>query len=287
MIHFTMDLTRTEAFLAAFHDANPGVTSRAFEALPVTCGERTFASTYASLISMLPDADAGAQPLAVLDLACGDGHLLALLLASRSASRLALIGVDLSAGELAAARSRLGEGAALYRCKAQQLPLASGSVDMVFSHLALMLLDDADVVMREVRRVLKPGGRFAGVVSAQPPANPALDRFIALYAGASKRPEAAGLRIGDARWRSEDGIRSLLAPTFDSLEVDDLHISHRYTPAKLWDWHLGMYDTDLLTIDGRADLRRRYLLALRPLCGPNGDLQFEDRYRQFSARAAR
>ena len=283
-----MNLTRTETYLTAFHDANPGVTSRAFEALPVTCGERRFASTYASLISTLPAASA--QPLTVLDLACGDGHLLALLYASRPASRLALIGVDLSAGELAAARARLGENAALHRCKAQQLPLASGSVDVVFSHLALMLMDDADGVVREVRRVLKPGGLFAGVVSARPAANPALALFIALYADAPKRPEVAGMRFGDARWRSEDGIRSLLAPAFDPPAFDDLIATRRCTPAQLWNWFLGMYDTDLLTPAGREDLRQRYLLALRPLCspcGPKGDLRFEERYRQFSARAAR
>ena len=282
-----MNLTRTETYLTAFHDANPGVTSRAFEALPVTSGERAYASTCESLISTLPAA--GAQPLAVLDLACGDGHLLALLQASRPAGRLALIGVDLSPGELAAAHARLGDRAALYRCKAQQLPLASGSVDVVFSHLALMLMDDADGVVREVRRVLKPGGLFAGVVSARPAANPALDLFIALYASAPKRPEVAGLRFGDARWRSGDGIRSLLSPAFDPPAFDDLIATRRCTPAQLWDWLLGMYDTDLLTPDGREDLRQRYRLALRPLCspcGPKGDLRFEERYRQFSARAA-
>ena len=282
-----MNETRTETYLTAFHDANPGVTSRAFEALPVMCGEQAFPSTYESLISMLPAA--GAQPLTVLDLACGDGHLLALLHASRPDARLALIGVDLSAGELDAARTLLGDRWALYRCKAQQLPLARGSVDVVFSHLALMLMDNADGVVREVRRVLKPGGRFAGVVSARPPASPALDRFIALYAGASKRPEVAGMRFGDARWRSGDGIRSLLAPAFDPPAFDDLIATRRCTPAQLWDWFLGMYDTDLLTPDGREDLRQRYRLALRPLCspcGPKGDLRFEERYRQFSARAA-
>ena len=279
-----MNLTRTETYLAAFHDANPGVTSRAFEALRVVCGERSFGSTYESLISMLPGA--GAQQLTVLDLACGDGHLLALLDASRRAGRLALIGVDLSAGELGAARARLGDRAALYRCKAQQLPLASGSVDVVFSHLALMLMDDADGAVREVRRVLKPGGLFAGVVGARPPPSPALEAFITLCAGAPKRPETAGLRFGDARWRSEDGIRELLTPSFGLAGFDVLHASRRCTPAQLWDWFLGMYDTDLLTPEGRAGLRDRYLLALRPLCSPNGDIRFEERYRQFSARAA-
>ena len=77
MIHFAMNLTRTETYLAAFHDANPGTTSRAFKALPVSRGGLAFASTYASLISMLPEG--GSQPLTVLDLACGDDHLLSLL----------------------------------------------------------------------------------------------------------------------------------------------------------------------------------------------------------------
>lgn len=280
-----MNLSRTETYLATFHDANPGVTSCAFEALPVACGELTFKSTYASLIASLPDG--GVQPLTVLDLACGDGHLLSLLRAARPDSRLALIGVDLSEGELAAARARLGDRAALYRCKAQHLPIAAGSVDVVFSHLALMLMDDADGVMREVRRVLKPGALFAGVVGARPPANPALDLFIALYDSAAKRPEVAGMRFGDARWRSEDGIRRLLLPAFNPFVSADLLASRRCTPAQLWEGFLGRYDTDLLTPEGREDLRKRYLLALRPLCGPNGDLLFEERYRQFSARAAR
>ena len=47
-----------------------------------------------------------------------------------------------------------------------------------------------------------------------------------------------------------------------------------------------MYDTDLLTPQGRANLRERYLLALRPLCGLDGALLFEDCFVQFSARAA-
>ena len=68
-----MNLTRTEAYLSTFHDANPGVTSRAFETPPVSCGELAFGSA--------------------LDLACGDGHMLALLRDSRPDSRLALIGV--------------------------------------------------------------------------------------------------------------------------------------------------------------------------------------------------
>ena len=117
MIRGTMNLSRAESYLSTFHDANPGATPRAFEALPVRRDGLEFASTYRSLISALPDTEA---PLTVLDLACGDGHLLSLLADGSTSPARALIGVDLSAGELGAARSRLGDRAALYCCKAQQ-----------------------------------------------------------------------------------------------------------------------------------------------------------------------
>jgi ubiquinone/menaquinone biosynthesis C-methylase UbiE len=281
MIRSSMKLSRAERYLSAFHDANPGLTSRSFEAMPVRCAELEWASSYRALISALPDTD---SPLTVLDLACGDGYLLSLLADASTPQHRTLVGVDLSSGELAAARSRLGERAALYRGKAQQLPLASACVDVVFSHLALMLMDDVDGVLREVRRVSKPGATFAGLVGARPPPNPALDAFIALYPTAAQQPEWAGLRLGDRRFRSVDGIREMLAPGFDRIEFAELSMVRRYTPAQLWAWHLDMYDTDLLTAEGREDLRQRYLHALQALCGPQGDLRFEERYLQFSAR---
>lgn len=284
MMHSIMNLSRAESYLSAFHDANPGVTSRSFEAMPVRRDGLEFASTYRALISALPDTDTD-TPLTVLDLACGDGYLLSLLAEASTPQRRTLIAVDLSSGELAAARSRLGDRAALYRSKAQQLPLASASVDVVLSHLALMLMDDVDGVLREVRRVLKPGARFAGLVGARPPPSPALDAFSALYPTATQRPAWAGLRLGDRRFRSVDGIREMLAPAFDHIEFAELSMVRRYTPVQLWAWLLDMYDTDLLTADGREDLRQRYLHALQALCGPQGDLRFEERYLQFSARA--
>ena len=285
MIRGTMNLSRAESYLSTFHDANPGVTSRAFEALPVRRDGLEFASTYRSLISALPDTEA---PLTVLDLACGDGHLLSLLVDGSTSPARALIGIDLSAGELGAARSRLGDRAALYCCKAQQLPLASASVDVVFCHLALMLMDGVDGVPREVRRVSKPGTTFAGLVGARsPPPNPARDAFIALYPTAAQQPAWAGLHLGDRRFRSADGIREMLAPGFDRIEFAELNTSRRCTPAQLWDWCRDMYDTDLLTAEGREDLRQRFLHALQALCGPQGDLRFEDRYLQFSARVVR
>jgi len=40
------------------------------------------------------------------------------------------------------------------------LPYASGTFDLVFSNLVLMDIDPLDTAIREIARVLKPGGRF-------------------------------------------------------------------------------------------------------------------------------
>ncbi len=219
----------------------------------------------------------------MLDLACGGGHLLGLL--ADSNRRHTLIGIDLSHGELAVARARLGARASLLRGKAQALALPAESVDVVASHLALMLMDDAEAVIAELRRVLRPGGMLAGVVGARSWASPVLDAFVRLYPAASQRAEFAGMRFGDRRFRSENGIAELLAPGFDSSQFEALTLAHERTPTQLWNWFSDMYDTDLLTPAALSDLRHDYLEALQPMCGPTGTLHYDEHYRLFSARA--
>ncbi|MDO9218289.1 MAG: methyltransferase domain-containing protein, partial [Lacisediminimonas sp.] len=78
-------------------------------------GQR-YASSYEILASVVPSTS---QSIEVLDLACGDGFLLALL-ASRAQPHLSLSGVDLSAGELAVAAQRLGHSIPLIQARAQE-----------------------------------------------------------------------------------------------------------------------------------------------------------------------
>jgi SAM-dependent methyltransferase len=47
--------------------------------------------------------------------------------------------------------------------EAERLPFATGSFDTVISTLTMCTVDDPAQVAREVRRVLRPGGRFAMV----------------------------------------------------------------------------------------------------------------------------
>ena len=94
-----------------------------------------------------------------LDLACGTARL-TFDLASRYPGAMA-VGLDVSQGMLAAARRRLRERTPpLVRGDAYALPFADGSFELVTSTIAYHWLLDAEAALREIRRVLRPGGRL-------------------------------------------------------------------------------------------------------------------------------
>jgi SAM-dependent methyltransferase len=89
----------------------------------------------------------------ILDLGCGDGQLTQRI----AATGPIVAGVDLSREMVAAAR---GRGVAAEVGSAEALPFAEGSFDAVFSNATLHWVRGQDAMMAEVRRVLRPGGRF-------------------------------------------------------------------------------------------------------------------------------
>ncbi|MDP3617648.1 MAG: class I SAM-dependent methyltransferase, partial [Rhodoferax sp.] len=180
----TRFLSVQEQFLADFHDRNAGITTRAYQSLPVAMGGKPYVSSYQCLASLVATGDG---PHTVLDLACGDGYLL-WLLAQQNQPQRTLIGIDLSQGELAAARTRLGESVTLHKGMAQALPLPNDSVDYLLCHMALMLMDPLDQVLCEVRRVLKEGGVFDFAVGARPPHAAPFDRYMAGLLESRQRP---------------------------------------------------------------------------------------------------
>jgi SAM-dependent methyltransferase len=165
----------SEDFVQAFHARRARATSSAFAR----------GGSYERLAALVPD---GAR---VLDLACGEGALLAHL-GDRA------VGIDLARGDLALA------GGTVARARAQALPFATASFDVVTCHLALMLFDDLPAVIRELERVLAPGGRFLAVLGGGPTAtdDDAFARFVALL------PPTPPL--GDRRAKTPAGWRELM-----------------------------------------------------------------------------
>lgn len=137
--------------------------------------------------------------LRVLDLATGTADVL--LENSRRTGRIAWgVGVDPSAGMLSFGRKKLRESAlsgkhALVRGDAAQLGLQSEIFDAVTIAFGIRNVDDPSAGLREMCRVLKPGGR-ALVLEFSLPAN-ALFRGVYLFYFRHVLPRIGGIISGD------------------------------------------------------------------------------------------
>jgi SAM-dependent methyltransferase len=97
-----------------------------------------------------------------LDLGCGTGALTQTILAR--ASPRSIVAVDQSAGFVAHARAANSDVHVRMRFEvadARTLPLADASVDVAASALMLNFVPDRVAALRELRRVVRPGGLIA------------------------------------------------------------------------------------------------------------------------------
>ncbi|BFO08565.1 class I SAM-dependent methyltransferase [Serratia rubidaea] len=113
----------------------------------------------------------------VLDLGCGAGHA-----SFTAAAQVAqVVAYDLSAQMLAvvaqAAQARGLDNIQTQQGMAETLPFADGEFDLVISRYSAHHWHDVGQALREVKRVLKPGGR-AIVMDVVSPGHPLLDIYL-------------------------------------------------------------------------------------------------------------
>lgn len=134
-----------------------GYTSELLAGIPETAVE-SFAGTGNPF--QLGDIQPGEQ---VVDVGSGAG-IDSLIAARLVAPGGAVIGVDMTTVMLEKARRAAQEGGfanvAFRQGYAEALPVADGWADVVISNGVLNLTLDKGVALREMRRVLKPGGRL-------------------------------------------------------------------------------------------------------------------------------
>lgn len=176
----------------------------------------------------------------VLDVACGTG-IVARLAAQHVGERGVVCGLDLNEGMLAVARAASAEVSPSIQWRqgdAAAMPLPEGAFDLVVCQQGLQFFPEREAALREMHRVLAPGGRLAlsvlrpitynrgwGVTLAD-----ALERHAGPEAGAMMRspfPE------GDAAELRE----LLISAGFHDVGVRIVVATARYpTPAELVLW---------------------------------------------------
>ena len=180
----------------------------------------------------------------VLEVGCGTGVFLPAL-ARAVAPDGTVVGVDHAERFLTEARRRVeaagvGERVALEVADALRLPFPDASFDAAHCERVLMHLDDPDAALREVRRVVRPGGR---VVVAEPdsagvrtdhPADPEAMALIAARDLAELRQPGIGLELNRRLARAGFGERRIEVLTeFDPAYHPAVAASDRRAAAAL------------------------------------------------------
>jgi len=183
-------------------------------------------------VRVLVDAAGLSARERVLDLACGTG-LVARAAAERVGEGGRVAGVDLNPGMIAVARTLSAPaGAAIewITCSALDLKLPDASFDVVLCQQGLQFFPDRGQALREMHRVLVPGGRLALSVWRAIEQDPyaaalaaALDRHVS--------PEAARSLRGAYSLTDAEALQTLTtAAGFQDVSVRTVRLTRR-TPA--------------------------------------------------------
>lgn len=163
----------------------------------------------------------------VLELTCGPGET-GFLAAERLGAEGCLIASDFAPAMVDAARRGAAErGLDNVECRvidAQKIDLPDDSVDGVLSRFGLMLVPDQERAMREIRRVLRPGGRCAYATWGPPDRNPWIFEVVDALLQNGHAPPGDPFSPGGvfSLATPEENVELATAAGFASVAVDEV-----------------------------------------------------------------
>ena len=218
---------------------------------------------------------------AVLDIGCGSG--LALWLADQRGAQTS--GIDISAPLLAVARRRV-PAAHLHEGGLDVLPFADAGFDAVLAVNALQFAADPASALREVRRVLRPGGRLAigGFAAPETCQSTALHLAMESLVPPDRQEDHAPYALA-----ASGALEAALAGAKLTVRLD------REQPG---DWRYGDLDQALrgvlssaggaraIGLVGEDQVREVLTEALAPFRTPDGSYVMRNRFRLLIAERA-
>lgn len=191
----------------------------------------------------------------VLDVACGTG-VVARLAAQRVGANGTVAGLDLNPGMLAVARSATPSGMTIqwHEASAEKMPLPDASFDIVLCQMGLQFVPDKSAVLREMHRILAPGGRLIlNVPGPTPPLMVVLRESLARHIGA----EAEGFVTQVFSLHDKAELQKLIEGVgFQEVSVQaDTKTLRLPAPEEfLWGY---VYSTPLAAVVAKLDEERR------------------------------
>lgn len=161
----------------------------------------------------------------VLDVACGTGVLTRPLVLRVEPGGL-IVGMDINPGMLAVA-GRIEPSVEWRQGDAQALPYDDESFDVVVCQFGLMLFPEPDTALREMQRVLKPGGRMVVAVFGSLDELPAYEAMADTYARLIDENVGSALRMPFSM-----GDTDRLNALFADAGIDDIAVATSETTAR-------------------------------------------------------
>ena len=211
---------------------------------------------------------------AVLDVACGTG-VLAREVARRVGQAGSVVGLDLNEGMLAVARRQAPE-INWRQGRAEDLSFDTGTFDAVVSQFGLMFFEDRQVAIREMVRVLRPGGRLAVAVwdkTENSPGYAALTGLLQrMFGDAAAEALSAPFVLGD---------KEVLRAVFAGADLPDAEITTHTGTARFPSLASWMYTeikgwtlADMVDDEQYQLLLREAERVLRPFVVADGSVAF-------------
>lgn len=168
----------------------------------------------------------------VLDVACGTG-IVARLVAEKIGPSGTVAGVDLNSGMIEAARLYMPANLTnieWHESDVTDLPFGDDSFDIAFCQQGLQFFPDKNAALKEIQRVLAPGGSIILTVwSAISPLFAAIADAAGQYIG----PEASTSALSPFAYRDIEVIKGLVVDAgFVQINVEPLVVERRIGPAK-------------------------------------------------------